>query len=68
MYLVKVDGCTIRMFKDPMKAKMWAKKYCHDGYTITGLVERDLPRANNFIFPNEDMPDLVYKPFMSVNA
>lgn len=68
-YVVKMDGMKIRMFKDPVMAKAWAKKHCHGKVEIVGLKDCGrLPRACGKMFPNLEMngKGLVYKPFVDV--
>lgn len=67
-YVLKLNGEKIRSFTNPVVANAWAKKHCHSGNVeIVSLVDCGrLPRASSRIYPNESMPDLVYKPFVSV--
>lgn len=68
MVIVKVNGEKVRGFSDFMTAKVWAKKYCRGRVEIVSLCETAMPRAEKRRFhPNLDMPDLRYRPFMSLN-
>ena len=67
MYVVKMDGHRVRQFKNKNVACRWAAKHCHGQIEIVSLSEcSGLPQASRRIFPNEDMPNLVYKPFISL--
>lgn len=67
MYVVRMNGQKVRMFKDARIASAWAAKHCHGRVEVTTLTEcKELPRACGKMYPNEDMPGLVYKPFAAV--
>ena len=69
-YMVKMDGMKVRMFHNCNynDVEDWANEHCHEGEVeIISLVDCGrLPSASSRIYPNESMPDLVYKPFVAV--
>lgn len=68
-YMVKMDGMKVRMFhnRDYDDVLDWAEAHCRGNFKIVKYVEcRGLPRAYKPIKPNLDMPNLVYKPFVSL--
>lgn len=67
-YVLKLNGEKVRSFSNPVVAKAWADKHCHEGEVeIISLVDCGrLPSASSRIYPNESMPNLVYKPFVAV--
>lgn len=67
VYVVKMNGEKVRQFGNLMMARVWAEKHCHGKIEVVSLVEcGGLPKASSRIYPNEDMPKLVYKPFVAV--
>lgn len=68
MYVVKFNGEKVQTFDNIYVANAWARKHCRGGKVeVVSLVECEgLPRASSRIYPNLDMPKLVYKPFVSV--
>ena len=69
MYVVKINGDKVREFKKLEEARKWVKYYCHHkDVKIVGFDEyKGLPRASSKVRPNLDMPDLRYKPFVSLS-
>ncbi len=67
-YVVKMDGETVRQFShvDKRVVEQWAKKHCRGKIEIHSLRGCRLPQASKPIRPNLDMPDLRYKPFVSL--
>lgn len=67
VYVVKMNGEKVRQFNNMMVARTWALKHCHGKIEIMSLADcGGLPKASSRIYPNEDMPSLVYKPFVAV--
>lgn len=68
-YIVKMDGEKVRSFSN-IKLEIvtdWAIRHCRGKIEIIELLEcSKLPRASSRIYPNEQMPDLRYKPFVSL--
>lgn len=68
-YVVKMDGEKVRMFhnRDYDDVLDWAKVHCRGNFKIVALSDCGrLPSASSRIYPNESMPNLVYKPFVAV--
>jgi len=68
-YLVKMDGEKVRSFDgwEYDDVKEWAEIHCHGKIDITTLSEcAELPHASQRIFPNQDLGELVYKPFVAL--
>lgn len=70
-YVVKMDGEKVRGFSGVRYESVlaWSRLHCHGKVEIIKLTEcAELPHASQRIYPNQDMPKLVYKPFVSVNV
>lgn len=69
MYILKMDGEKVRMFDNSTVAKVWAKKHCKGSkIEICALKTTKMPKASKLKFrPNEDMPELRHKPFVSLS-
>ena len=68
-YVVWMDGEKVRSFSGrPLDyVQKWAKLYCKgSNVRITTMSSCPLPRASRIVKPNLDMPDLRYKPFVSM--
>lgn len=66
MYVVKMNGMKVRDFDDIIGARAFIR-HCHGNVKIVRMAEcKELPRACGKMYPNEDMPGLVYKPFAAV--
>ena len=69
-YVVKMDGEKVRSFSnwDYDKVCEWAKLHCRGRVNIVRLKDCDrLPKASKMRFaPKLEMPDLRYKPFVSL--
>ena len=66
-YIVKMDGMKVRDFQDLLSASAFARNHCRGKVEIVRLADCGrLPSASRRRHPNEDMPSLVYKPFMAV--
>ena len=63
MYVLKLEGHTVRMFDDKIKAVKWAEKHCKGEWCVRRLVETRMPRAMKLRW---DDRDLRHKPFVSV--
>ena len=70
-YVVKMDGEKVRMFNgvDYDKVEEWANLHCRSGKVrIVSISDCGrLPKASSRVRPNLNMPDLVYKPFVSLS-
>lgn len=69
-YVVKMDGEKVRMFRglNYDNVAEWARLHCRSGKVeIVGLSDCGrLPKASSRVRPNLDMPELRYKPFVSL--
>lgn len=66
-YVVKMDGMKVRGdFDNYDKACEWAEAHCRGSWEVVGMTECGQPRACTPIRPNEDLPELRYKPFVSL--
>lgn len=69
-YVVKMDGEKVRMFNgvDYNKVIEWARLHCRGKVQIVSMSDCGrLPKASSRVRPNLDMPELRYKPFVSLS-
>lgn len=65
MYIVKMDGMTVREFRDPIKANAWAIKHCRGKIEVIRLTETELPKASKMRHPMlENYGAYKYNPFV----
>lgn len=64
-WIVKFEGETVRLFQNRELAdvEQWRNRYCKHGVIVGLEAQKGLPKASRRRHPNEDLPDLRYKPF-----
>ena len=67
-YVVKMNSEKVRLFSGVTldKVSEWARLHCRGKVEIVELTECGLPRACSRMYPNEDMPELRHRPFVSL--
>ena len=69
-YVVKMDGEKVRCFSGVRYESVlaWSKTHCHGEVSIIKLSDcGELPHASHRIYPDQSLPNLVYKPFASLS-
>lgn len=69
-YVVKLEGQTVRCFQNKTREEVerWQSRYCKHGVIVELVSQNALPKASGRIYPNEDMSNLVYRPFVPTMA
>lgn len=66
-WVVKVNGDKVKGgFATEDDGRRWGERWCRGKIDVVPMKQCALPRACKPIKPNLDMPDLRYKPFVSL--